>query len=133
MPQPIIYGQVINRKGEFDGTDIFFGMKPSDDDIATKNNEGKTVNEVNMPIAWTKSYQIPDGKKGRVFATTIGASNDMLIEGTRRLLVNGVFWAMDVPVPIKADVTIVGEFNPTKYEFRKPEYWDIKQLKDCRF
>ena len=131
--QPIIYGQVINRKGEFDETDIFFGMKPSDDDIATKNNEGKTVNEVNMPIAWTKSYQIPEGKKGRVFATTIGASSDMLIEGTRRLLVNGVFWAMDIPAPIKADVTIVGEFNPTKYEFRKPEYWDIKQLKIADF
>ena len=118
----------MNRKGEFDETDIFFGMKPSDDDKALKNNEGKTVNKVNMPIAWTKSYQIPDGKKGRVFATTIGASSDMLSEGTRRLLVNGVFWALSLPVPSMADVTIVGEFNPTKYEFREAEYWHEKQL-----
>ncbi len=127
--QPIILGQVVNRTGEFDEKDIFYGMKPTDEEVATTNDKGVQLNNPMMPIAWTKSYQLEDGQKGRVFTSTIGAANDLLLEGTRRLLVNGVFWAMDLPVPAKADVTLVGDFTPTNYEFRKDEYWDQKQLK----
>ncbi|MDX1363309.1 ThuA domain-containing protein [Arenibacter latericius] len=127
--EPIILGQVVNRAGEFDEKDIFFGMKPTDNEVAKTNDKGTDLNNPMMPVAWTKSYKLPDGKKGKVFTSTIGAANDLLIEGTRRLLVNGVFWAMDIPVPEKADVTLVGDYNPTTYEFRKDEYWDQKQLK----
>lgn len=125
----IIYGQVMNRKGEFDETDIYYGMQPSDDEIAKVNNEGKTVNDINMPIAWTKSYQLPGGKKGKAFTSTVGAASDMLIEGTRRLLVNGVFWAMDMDVPKKADVSLVGEFNPSQFGFQDETYWEEKGVK----
>jgi len=31
-------------------------------------------------------------------------------------------------VPKKADVSFVGEYNPTKFEFRKEDYWIDKQL-----
>ena len=127
--RPIILGQVINRKGEYDESDIFFGMKPSDDELATKNNEGLKVNDVLMPIAWTKSYQIPDGKEGKAFVSTIGAATDMLNEGVRRLLVNGVFWAMSETVPEKTNVDLVGGFNPPAYGFKDDEYWIEKQLK----
>ncbi len=127
--KPILYGQVMNRKGDYDETDIYFGMQPSDDDIAKVNNEGKTVNDIKMPIVWTKSYQLPGGKKGKAFTTTVGAASDMLIEGTRRLLVNGIFWAMDLDVPEKADVSLVGEFNPTQFEFRDETYWEEKGVK----
>lgn len=127
--QPIILGQVINRKGEFDENDLFFGLKPTDPELATENNEGLKVNDVLMPIAWTKSYQIPGGKKGKAFTSTIGAATDMLNESVRRLLVNGVFWTMDLPVPEKANVTIVGEFKPSAYGFKEDDYWLQKQLK----
>ncbi|WP_150452195.1 ThuA domain-containing protein [Arenibacter lacus] len=127
--QPIMLGQVVNRTGEFDEKDIFYGMKPTDEEVATTNDKGVQLNNPMMPIAWTKSYQLEDGQKGRVFTSTIGAANDLLLEGTRRLLVNGVFWAMNLPVPAKADVTLVGDYTPTNYEFRKDEYWDQKQLK----
>ncbi|HET8737815.1 MAG TPA: ThuA domain-containing protein [Pricia sp.] len=127
--EPIIYGQVMNRKGEYDDGDIHFGMRPSDEEIAEVNNEGKTVNAVKMPIAWTKSYQLPGGKQGKAFTATVGSSSDMLIEGTRRLLVNGVFWALDLKVPEKADVRLVGDFDPTQFEFRDDAYWNEKQLK----
>jgi len=126
--KPIILGQVMNREGEYDESDIFFGMKPTDSEAARVNNAGKKVDGPLMPIAWTKTYQIPGGKKGKVFASTVGAANDMLIEGTRRLLVNGVFWALDMEVPEKADVSLVGDYNPTKFEFRDEEYWIEKQL-----
>jgi hypothetical protein len=126
--QPIILGEIMNRKGEYDETDIFFGMKPTDDVVAAENKKGVNVNDPMMPVSWTKSYQVTGGKKGRVFTTTVGAANDMLIEGCRRLLVNSVFWALDLPVPDKANVEIIGEYNPTKFEFRKPEYWIEKNL-----
>jgi len=126
--QPVLLGQVMDRNGEYDESDVFFGMKPSDDKVAKTNNDGKRVDGPLMPVAWTKSYQLPEGKKGKAFTTTVGAANDMLVEGTRRLLVNGVFWALDMEVPEKADVSLVGEYNPTKFEFRKEDYWIDKQL-----
>ncbi|NKI27011.1 ThuA domain-containing protein [Arenibacter sp. 6A1] len=127
--QPILLGQVVNRKGEFDPADIFYGMKPTDAELPGTNDQGVDVNNPMMPIAWTKSYQLPEGKKGKVFTSTVGAANDLLIEGTRRLLVNGVYWALELPVPSKANVTLVGDYQPTTYEFRNEAYWQNKQLK----
>lgn len=131
--QPIILGQVMNRAGEYDENDVFFGMRPTDNEAATTNKDGLKLNDPMMPVTWIKSYQLPGGKKGKAFASTVGAANDMLIEGTRRLLVNGVFWALDMEVPEKANVSLVGEYNPTKFEFRKDEYWSQKQLTVASF
>ena len=127
--QPIILGEVMERKGNFDETDLFYGMRPTDTIPATKNDNGVLVNDPMMPVAWTKSYQIPGGIEGKAFTTTIGAATDMLNAGVRRLLVNSVFWSMDMDVPAKADVGIVGDFKPTAYEFRDDNYWLKKQLK----
>ena len=127
--QPIIQGQVINRAGEYDADDIWYGMKPTDTEIAKVNNEGLDVSAPLMPIAWTKSYQLPGGIQGKAFASTIGSSSDLLTEGVRRLLVNGLFWAMELPVPPKANVDIVGDYFPTRYEFREDAYWTERQMK----
>ncbi|MEP3208110.1 MAG: ThuA domain-containing protein [Maribacter sp.] len=127
--EPIILGQVINRAGEFDENDLFFGMKPTDTELATENNTGLKVNDVLMPIAWTKSYQIPGGTKGKAFTSTIGAASDMLNESVRRLLVNGVFWAMELPVPENANVGLIGTYKPSAYGFKTEAYWIEKQLK----
>lgn len=126
--KPIILGQVINRAGEFDENDIFFGMKPTDKALATENNEGLKVNDVLMPIVWTKSYQIPGGRQGKAVASTIGAATDMLNESVRRLLVNSIFWAMDETVPEKANVDLIGDYKPSAYGFKKKEYWLDKNL-----
>jgi len=127
--QPVILGQVINREGEYDENDIFFGMKPTDNELATENNNGLKVNGELMPIAWTKSYQISGGEKGKAFTSTIGAASDMLNEGVRRLLVNGIFWTMNETVPEKANVDLVGDYNPSAYGFKEDDYWIEKNLK----
>ncbi|MEM7379912.1 MAG: ThuA domain-containing protein [Bacteroidota bacterium] len=131
--EPIILGQVINREGEFDEEDLFFGMKPTDSEVAKVNNKDITVNETLMPIAWTKSYQLPDGTKGKAFTSTIGSSSDLLNEGTRRLLVNAVYWGLDMPVPEAGDVALVGEYKPSAYSFQTDEYWQEKQPKISDF
>lgn len=70
-----------------------------------------------MPVAWTRSYQLENGKEGRVFTTTMGASVDLQSEDLRRLLVNASFWLIGLPVPDETDVSIVGEYHPTMFGF----------------
>jgi hypothetical protein len=72
-----------------------------------------------MPIAWTKTYKTSSGAEARVFTTTMGAATDITNEALRRLIVNASFWAlkMEEKIPAKANVEVVGEYNPTKFGF----------------
>lgn len=92
---------------------VLVGMKPDD-----KVLEGKK-NDPMMPVAWTKTYEGKDGKKGRVFTTTMGSSTDLESEGMRRLLVNAAYWAvgMEDKITDKAAVDLVGEFKPLPFKF----------------
>ena len=118
--KPILLGQVVKRKttAKPEAGDPFFGMTPDDREPAPVDPK-KNVDKNNpmMPIAWTKSYQVPGGKPGKAFVTTMGASTDLVNEGLRRLLVNAAYSLAGLPVPERADVTIVGEFKPTAYGF----------------
>ncbi len=128
----IIMGQVINRSGEYDETDAFYGLKPSDDEVAVENPRREASGNPNdpmMPVAWTKSYQIPGGKTGKAFASTIGSSTDFVSEGVRRLFVNAVYWSLDMPPPANANVDLVGEYNPSPYAFHDDEHWDKKNIR----
>ncbi len=74
---------------------------------------------------------IPGGHPGRVFTSTIGASVDLTNEAVRRLLVNAVYWCLgkDEQIPkTGTNVESVGDFEPTKFEFRKDEYWKQRQM-----
>jgi hypothetical protein len=71
-----------------------------------------------MPIAWTKPYQLEGGKKGRSFTTTMGASVDFVNEDLRRLIVNAVFWSLDIQAPSQnLDVNFIDPFHPTPFGF----------------
>ncbi len=99
--QPLVLGQVLS------------GMKPDDSPIdGPKNNPM-------MPIAWTRSFAAPHGKTARVFATTMGASQDLSSEGLRRLLVNACYWAlgMEDQIPPKSNVELVGSYEPHPFGF----------------
>ena len=91
---------------------VLSGMKPADPPV-----EG-SVNDPMMPIAWTREY-----KGGRMFTTTMGASQDLESAGVRRMLVNAVYWAigMDGRIAKNLDVDIVGEYHPTAFGFGKFE------------
>ncbi len=77
------------------------------------------VNDPMMPIAWTKTYTGSAGKTARVFATTLGTSEDLLTEANRRLLVNACYWALGLERQIKpqAKVGIVGEYHPHPFGY----------------
>ncbi len=128
--KPLVLGQVTKRKGEYDENDAFYGMRPDD---------GPPVDEKNnpmMPVAWTKSYQIPGGETGQVFVTTMGASTDLVSEGTRRLIVNGAYWALGMADQIPeagAKVDLVGTYEPRQYFIHKGDYWIERQLRPAHF
>ncbi|MDG1806428.1 MAG: ThuA domain-containing protein [Pirellulaceae bacterium] len=85
------------------------------------------TNKKPQPAAWVRNYKIPSGKEGRVFCTTQGASEDILSEGFRRMVVNATLWCMGMEKEIKADadVSFVGPYNPTTFSF-KPSITDAK-------
>lgn len=124
---PLVLGQVTLRENDKPAPDdVLFGMRPTD----RKAKPGVKNNPM-MPVAWTKSYQLPGGKKGKAFTTTMGSSTDLLSEGTRRMIVNAVYWALDMSDKIPADgcnVDLVGEFKPTRYEFRRGDYWKKRKM-----
>jgi len=60
------------------------------------------------PIAWTKTY-----KGAKVFYTSLGHPKDFEVESTRRLLINGIYWALGRDIPeAGADAQIQGVYTP---------------------
>lgn len=118
--EPLVYGKVMARAGEYDEQDPTYGMRPTDSEPVDSKNDPM------MPVAWTKSYQVPGGEQGRVFATTMGTSTDLLEHGVRQMLVNAVFWALGEEESIPeagAESSLVGEFHPTHFNNHPSEYW----------
>jgi type 1 glutamine amidotransferase len=99
--QPLVLGQVLT------------GMKPDDPPVAGKKNDPM------MPVAWTRKFNTPAGKEARVFATTMGASQDLQSEGLRRLLVNACYWGLGLEdqIPERSEVGLVGDFAPSPFKF----------------
>jgi type 1 glutamine amidotransferase len=99
--KPLVLGQVLA------------GMKPTDPPVEGKKNDPM------MPVAWIKTYSPSEGKTARVFTTTMGASQDLETEGTRRLLVNACYWAvgMQRQIPEKSKVDVVGNYKPLRFGF----------------
>ncbi|HUF63657.1 MAG TPA: hypothetical protein VMN36_16390 [Verrucomicrobiales bacterium] len=101
---------------------VLKGMKPEDapaDYVKKRASDGQEqgVNDPMMPVAWTRLHPQDPGKSNRVFCTTMGSSTDLRSEGLRRLVVNAVFWGLEMETPEKADVRYVGEYNWTGYGF----------------
>ena len=87
---------------------VIRGMSPDDD----------PSDKPPMPMAWTKSYSSPKGH-GRVFMTTMGASQDFADPNFRRLVVNACFWAVGLEDRItpQINVNVVGDYQPSPYGF----------------
>ena len=73
-----------------------------------------------MASEWTRHYQGKNGKKGRVFTSLYGASEDLLNPGYRRMIVNGVYWTLGLENKIKPDskIDFVGPYKPTTFKNR---------------
>jgi hypothetical protein len=72
-----------------------------------------------QPVAWYRTYASTSGKTGRVFTTTHGASEDLLNDGFRRMLVNACLWAagLDASIQPTGPIAFVGPYQPTTFNF----------------
>jgi type 1 glutamine amidotransferase len=89
---------------------ILDGMTPGSPPAAGKKEQ---------PVVWVREYQSASGKPGRVFTTTHGASEDLLNDGFRRMLVNASLWAAGLESAIRpaSDIGFVGPYQPSTYNF----------------
>jgi hypothetical protein len=69
------------------------------------------------PGVWVRTYHNAAGKSGRVFTSTYGASEDILNDGYRRMLVNGCLWAcgLDDKITPELKIDFVGPYQPTTF------------------
>ena len=102
--KPLVLGQVLT------------GMNPTDKPLEGPKNDPM------MPVAWVKTYKGESGKTGRVFTTTMGASQDLSEPGAppdagQRQLLGRRPRGRD-PRP-RATWRIVGDYKPTPFGFGK--------------
>ncbi len=99
--RPLVLGQVLE------------GMHRDDPPAQGKPNDPM------LPIAWVKTYTGARGKTARVFTTTMGASQDLLNEGVRRMIVNACYWALGIEarIPARTNVDLVGDYHPLPFGF----------------
>jgi len=100
---------------------VLKGMNPGDEaaSYTKKRADGveQPINGPMMAVAWSREVKGEAGKTNRILCTTMGAATDLTNEGLRRLVVNGVYWGLGLAVPAKADVTLVGSYEPVMYGF----------------
>jgi putative membrane-bound dehydrogenase-like protein len=70
-----------------------------------------------MASEWTRTYNGKNGKTGRAFTSLYGASEDILNDGYRRMIVNGVYWSVGLENSIKADskIDFLGPYKPNTF------------------
>lgn len=76
-----------------------------------------------LPVAWFKHWQTSDGKKARVFHSTMGSAHDLQSAGLRRLIINAVYWGlgMESEITPNRSVNIVGTYQPHESGFNYQE------------
>ena len=105
-----------------------YHVAPLNDDSNTILLNGTSVNSerqnrkdefpLTQPVAWTRSY-----KGARVFFTTLGHPKDFEQEAMRRLLINGIYWALGRDVPPGG-----AKAAPTA-PYIAPETFDLSKVK----
>jgi hypothetical protein len=100
---------------------VLQGMRPTDAPATYRKTTAakieQAVNAPAMPIVWTRNYLTSSGASAKIFTTTLGAATDFEQESLRRLIVNATYWAAELAVPAKADVTPFDNYTPRPYGF----------------
>jgi len=113
----------------FGDTDVYGATPPDDAIILVRGQVTATLdpaspptsdakkNDPMMPVVWLRTPKNEAGKTNKILTTTMGSATDLKNEGLRRLIVNASYAFTGIEVPERADVTVVGTFEPTMYGF----------------
>ena len=74
-----------------------------------------------MAVVWVREYRSKSSKVARIFTTTQGASEDIVNEGFRRLMVNAHLWCLGMEEHIQPEnvVDFVGPYHPSTFGFSR--------------
>ena len=74
-------------------------------------------------MAWFKHWQTRNGRRARVFQSTMGSAQDLECADLRRMIVNAVYWGMGLESAIdpRCSVAIVGSYRPLEAGFNYEE------------
>lgn len=94
--------QILRGVGPFRARSWLYHVAPLNGEAAVlldgtavgSNKTDLAAHPLTQPVAWTRSY-----KGARVFFTTLGHPEDFAQESMRRLVVNGIYWALGREVP----------------------------------
>jgi hypothetical protein len=81
------------------------------------DRQSQDVNTPAMPVVWTRLHTNEQNRVNRIVMSTMGSATDLEDEGLRRLIVNAVFWGLNLDAPAKADVSVVDPYRPSFYGF----------------
>ena len=70
-------------------------------------------------MAWFKNWETGEGKKARIFQSTMGSGTDLQNPGLRRLIINAAYWCMGMEAAIAParSVEFVGAYAPLESGF----------------
>lgn len=102
--------------------------------MGRNHDDAVNADLIPLPVAWVKQWTGNAGHTARVFHVTMGSAQDFKSEGLRRLLVNAIYWCMNMEADIRenSSVELVGEYNPPESGFaykklnivpRKPSFY----------
>lgn len=109
-------------------SDVYTASPPSDVQVLVEGHVLSTLDpssELNaqkpwMPLAWTRD---PDRERGtgRVFCSTMGAANDLADASLRRLMINAMYWGMNMENAINPQSCVdpIGRYEPGNFGLRK--------------
>lgn len=113
------YSWLYHVHGGSDGHRLAGDSQPLLTGHSLKSNHKKNGNlkkfPMSNPVAWTKTYEGEDGKKGRVFFTTTAHPFDFKDANVRKLSLNGILWAlgMEDKIPQQgAKTDFVRDYDP---------------------
>ena len=91
--------------------------------LGRKPTDGPNPKLEPLPVAWIKNWETSEKKQARVFHCTMGSGIDLKSAGLRRLVVNAVYWGLEMESQITdtSSVDIVGTYEPLESGFNYKE------------
>jgi hypothetical protein len=82
--------------------------------VGREHGGANNPKKIPLPVAWIKNWTTSAGKTARVFHSTMGSGKDLESPGLRRLIINAVYWGLEMEARITADrsVEYVGGYQP---------------------
>ena len=98
--------------------------------MGRNHDDAPNTEKVPLPVAWFKHWTTSEGKKARVFHSTMGSGKDLQSAGLHRLVINAAYWGMGMEDAITPDrsVDYTGTYEPLASGFKYEKLGVVPKL-----